>query len=325
MNFEHNPNTEIKMPPLVRKKRRKLTTAGYLAVIAFFLLCLSFGFWLGGKINNSPLVPEEKQNNPEHVFQSRDILNILVLGVDQRENEPARADTLMVAALDLREKEVHLLSIPRDTRVPIPTKGVTRRINYAHAVGGAELTVKTVEQFLQLPIHYYIETNFVGFSKIIDALDGVTINVERRMYKPLEGIDLQAGLQKLNGKDALSYVRWRDDGRADIGRIERQQKFLRALTDQALQFSTLWKIPQLLEELEEYVETDMNLKQMIALANKFKDIKNIEIHNHQVPGVPDEINYGGSYWIADEQKLTEVLEQIYGVQKQEKTKKAGTK
>ena len=314
MNSEHNLNKEIKMPPLVRKKRRKLTTAGYIAVIAFFLLCLSFGFWLGGKIS-SPLVPEEKQDNPEHVFKSRDILNILVLGVDQRENEPSRTDTIMVVALDLREKEVHLLSIPRDTRVPIPTKGVTRRINYAHAVGGAELTVKTVEQFLQLPIHYYVETNFEGFSEIIDALDGITINVEERMYKPLEGINLRPGLQKLNGDDALSYVRWRDDGRGDIGRIERQQKFLQALADQAMRFSTLWKVPQLLEELEKYVDTDLELKQMIALANKFKDIKDIEIHTYQVPGEPDDINYGGSYWIADEHELTKILEQIYGQEK----------
>jgi LCP family protein required for cell wall assembly len=326
MRSEHNFNKEIKMPPLVRKKRRKLTTAGYIAAVAFFLLCLSFGFWLGGK-SQPPLVPEEKKENPEHVYQSRDILNILLLGVDQRENEPSRTDTIMVVALDLREKDVHLLSIPRDSRVPIPTKGVTRRINYAHAVGGAELTVKTVEQFLQLPIHYYVETNFEGFSKIIDALGGVTINVERRMYKPLEGIDLQAGLQKLNGEDALSYVRWRDDGRADIGRIERQQKFLRALADQAMRFSTLWKVPQLLEELEKYVDTDLKLQQMITLANKFKDIKNIKIQTYQVPGEPDEINYGGSYWIVDEQELTVILDRIYGEQKikQEKTKEAGTK
>lgn len=305
------------MPPLVRKKKRKLTPAGYIALIAFFLLCLSFGFWLGGKMS-TPLVPQDKQDNPEHVFKSPDILNILLLGIDQRENEPARADTLILVALDLQERDVHLLSIPRDTRVPIPTKGVTRKINYAHAVGGAELTVQTVENFLKLPIHYYMETNFEGFSKIIDILGGITINVEERMKVPLEGIDLQPGVQKLNGKDALSYVRWRGDGTGDIGRIKRQQKFLSALAEQALQFSTIWKIPQLLEKLEECVDTDLKPQQMIALANKFKDLENIEIHTYQVPGVPDDVNYGGSYWIADEQKLAKILEEIYGQEKIEK-------
>jgi len=314
MDLEHNLNKEIKMPPLIRPKRRKLTPAGYVAVVAFFLLCFSFGFWLGGKTYH-PLIPPEKEDQPEPAFQSRNVLNILLLGVDQRENEPARTDTLMLAALDLETKEVHLLSIPRDTRVAIPTKGVTRKINYAHAVGGAELTVKTVEQFLQLPVHYYMETNFAGFSKIIDALGGVTINVEERMYKPLEGINLRAGLQKLNGEDALSYVRWRDDGRADIGRIERQQKFLRALAEQTLQFSTLWKVPQLLEELEKYVDTDLKLQQMITLANKFKDLQKIKIQTYQVPGEPDETNYGGSYWIADEQELNKILSKIYDQEK----------
>lgn len=315
MDLEHNLNNkEIKMPPLIRPKRRKLTPAGYVAVVAFFLLCFSFGFWLGGKTYH-PLIPPEKEDQPEPAFQSRNVLNILLLGVDQRENEPARTDTLMLAALDLETKEVHLLSIPRDTRVAIPTKGVTRKINYAHAVGGAELTVKTVEQFLQLPVHYYMETNFAGFSKIIEVLGGVTINVEERMYKPLEGINLRAGLQKLNGEDALSYVRWRDDGRADIGRIERQQKFLRALAEQALQFSTLWKVPQLLEELEKYVDTDLKLQQMITLANKFKDLQKIKIQTYQVPGEPDETNYGGSYWIADEQELNKILSKIYDQEK----------
>jgi len=308
-------NREIKMPPLVRKKKRKLTPAGYIALVAFFLLCLSFGFWLGGKLN-APLLPADIPDNPEHVFKSPDVLNILLLGVDQRENEPARADTIMLVALDIEEKDVHLLSIPRDTRVAIPTKGVTRKINYAHAVGGAELTVKTVEKFLKLPIHYYMETNFEGFSKVIDVLDGITLNVEEPMYVPLEGINLKPGVQKLNGEDALSYVRWRGDGSGDIGRIERQQKFLSALADQAVRFSTLWKIPQLLEELEKYVETDLKLQQMITLANKFKDIKEIEMQTYQVPGVPDDVNYGGSYWIADEQELAKILDKIYAQQKE---------
>jgi len=301
---------DIKMPPLVRKKvNRRLTPAGYIALIAFFILCLSFGFWLSGKMN-PPLLPEDKQDNPEHVFKSPDILNILILGVDQRENEPARADTLIFVALDLEEKDVHLLSIPRDTRVPIPTKGVTRKINYAHAVGGAELTVQTVEKFLKLPVHYYMETNFEGFSKVIDVLGGITINVEERMYVPLEGINLQAGVQKLDGEAALSYVRWRD-GSGDIGRIGRQQKFLQAVADQALRFSTIWKVPQLVEELTKHVKTDLKLQQMIALANKFKDLKNIEIQSYQVPGVPDDVNYGGSYWIANEPQLTKILSNIY--------------
>jgi LCP family protein required for cell wall assembly len=306
---------EIKIPPLKRKRKRTLTTAGKIALGAFFLLCFSFGFWLAG-IFYDPIFPEDKKENPETVYKSRDILNVLIMGVDQRENEPSRTDTLILAALDLNEKKVHLLSIPRDTRVEIPGKGIKRKINYSHAVGGVELTVQTVEKFLKLPVHYYVETNFEGFSKAIDILGGITLNVEEEMYFPEEGIDLDLGLQKLNGHDALSYVRWRGDGRGDIGRIERQQKFFQALSNQAVQFSTVWKIPQLIEELQKQIKTDMDVPRMLMIANKFREFDQIEIKTYLAPGEPDEVNFGGSYWIVNEGELEKILEEIYGKKKQ---------
>jgi len=311
------PEKKINLPRLERKKRRKATTTGLIVLIVFFLLCA----WLGYQIAQifDPF-PPEKQGDATSAYGPSSILNILMLGVDQRENEPARADTIILASLNLEEKEVHLLSIPRDTRVPIPNHGVVRKINYAHAVGGAALTVKTVEQFLDLPVHYYVETNFEGFSGMIDIIGGVTLNVEQDMYYPDEGIDLKAGLQKLNGHDALSYVRWRSDGRGDIGRIERQQKFFRVLADQALCFSTIWKIPELLSELNKQVKTDMKVQNMILLANTFRDIKDIKLETAMVPGWPDDVNYGGSYWIADKKALTRILEGIY--EKQETPQKA---
>jgi LCP family protein required for cell wall assembly len=304
-------NQEIKIPPLKRKKGRRLTTAGKIAAVAFFLLCISFGFWLSSFFSE-PLIPEDKPVNPDTVYKPQDMLNILFLGVDQRKNEASRTDVIILASIDLNKKEVHLLSILRDTRVEIPGKNIKRRINHAHAVGGAELTVQTVEKFLKVPVHYYVETNFEGFSNAIDILGGITLNVERRMYLPSEGINLRPGFQKLNGHDALSYVRWRGDGTGDIGRVERQQKFFQTLADQTMQLSTVWKIPQLIGELREHVKTDMELQKMIQLANKFKDLKNLELHTYTLPGYPDDVHFGGSYWIADQKELKKILEQIYG-------------
>lgn len=303
-------DSNINMPPLERRKTRRLKPAGWALVIALFLLCAWLGFWLGQSIMD-PLVPRDKQGEFDAGVNSSDILNILLLGVDQRENEPARSDTIIVASLNLKEKNVHLLSIPRDTRVNIPGKGIKAKINHAHAVGGSELAVKTVEEFLDIPIHYYIETNFEGFAKIIDILGGITLNVEERMYLPLEGINLKAGLQKLEGHNALSYVRWRGDGTGDIGRIQRQQKFFKALADQSLQFSTIWKLPELLEELNKQVKTDLTAQKMITLANKFRDFKNLKLETDMVPGVPEDIN-GGSYWIADTKAVAKIVDQIYG-------------
>ncbi|MDD2401553.1 MAG: LCP family protein [Clostridia bacterium] len=305
----------IKIPPLKRKRGRKVKPAGTIALLAFFLLCATFGFWLAG-LFASPF-PDEKKENPEVVYQSDGILNILFLGVDQREDEPSRSDTIILASLHLDDKEVNLLSIPRDTRVEIPGKGIKRRINYAHAVGGVKLSIETVEKFLKVPIDYYAETNFEGFSEALDILGGVTINVEEKMYLPEEGIDLKPGLQKLDGHDALSYVRWRGDGKGDIGRIPRQQKFFRTIIDQSMQFSTIWKIPQLLGKLDDYVETDMKLTKMIYLANKFRDVGNVTVNTYTIPGYPDETTYGASYWIANQKDLDKILEQVYGKKKAE--------
>jgi len=299
----------VSMPPLERRKTRRLKPAALVLIIIFFLFCACLGFWLGRSITD-PLVPKEKEGEFESATNTSDVLNILLLGTDQRENEPARSDTIILASLDLKEKKVNLLSIPRDTRVDIPGKGIKAKINHAHAVGGAKLAVETVEEFLNIPVHYYVETNFQGFEKIIDILGGITLNVEERMYLPLEGIDLKAGLQKLDGHGALSYVRWRGDGTGDIGRIQRQQKFFKALADQAMQFSTIWKIPELLGEINQQVKTDLSVQKMITLANIFRDIKNIEIQTHMVPGTPQDIN-GGSYWIADTKALGKIIDEFY--------------
>lgn len=308
--MESNTEKNFDFPPLERKKRKDAPYVKIVLILVLFLLCGYLGYWLAQTFLD-PLVPVTNDPEIDPAYVSSNVLNILLMGIDQRENEPARADTIILASIDLRNKEVCLLSIPRDTRVEIPGKGISRKINYAHAVGGTELAVQTVEKFLNVPVHYYIETNFEGFAKCIDILGGITINVEEKMYFPEENIDLKPGLQKLDGADALSYVRWRSDGKGDIGRIERQQKFFKALTDQALRLSTVWKLPELLNELNTQVQTDMKVSKMLALAGKFRDLEGMKLTTEMVPGVPDDINYGGSYWIADQDKLDKMLKNIY--------------
>ncbi|MFY9173731.1 MAG: LCP family protein [Peptococcia bacterium] len=311
VNLDNVDEKEIVMPPLKRRKKRRLKPGAWVLLAIFFLIC----GWIGYKIGTSvmdPLIPQDVEGEfePEVVNAKDEILNVLLLGVDQRENEPARSDTIILASMNLTEKKVYLISIPRDTRVAIPGRKGKTKINHAHAYGGPELVVDTVKDFLGIPVHYYVETNFEGFEGIIDILGGITLNVEYRMYVPLEDIDLQPGLQKLSGHDALSYVRWRDDGTADIGRIKRQQKFLQALGEQANQFSTIWKIPDLLRELNKHVKTDLSLTKMITIGNKLRDLENIELETIMIPGGPEDID-GGSYWIADESAVSEIVNKIY--------------
>lgn len=234
---------------------------------------------------------------------------ILIIGSDKRKNEPSRADTIMVAFLDTEKKNVKILNIPRDTLVTIPAKEIQTKINHAFAYGGINMTKDTVEEFLDIKIDHYMDTDFQGFAKIIDALGGITMDVEKRMYYPEENIDLRAGEQLLNGEQALGYVRYRSDGKGDIGRIERQQKFLHVLADHALRLSTIWKIPKLVDIFQNNVDTDLTLKEMLSLANTFKNVTADSMETHMLPGTPEYI-HGVSYWVSDREQVFQMINEF---------------
>jgi len=312
----------LELPPLERRSKKNQEKMELWKILLFILICLLFaiGSYFVGMVYATDLIPPDEPNPlPEDVLegvnddnpQTSPILNILLMGVDQRENEAARADVIALVAMNLETKDINMISIPRDTRAKIAGTNQKRKINHAHAIGGPERMVETVEDLLGVNIHYYVETNFEGFVNCIDILGGVTIDVEKRMYLPLEGIDLKPGLQKLNGKDALSYVRWRGDAMADISRIGRQQKFLNALLDQSLKITNVSKIPSLIATLQSNLKTDMTLAQMIALAKEFINVDNLQINAVTLPGVPDEVTYGASYWILNEEETKAIIKSIY--------------
>jgi LCP family protein required for cell wall assembly len=225
--------------------------------------------------------------------------------VDRRGNEAARADTIMVALVDKKSASVKLLSIPRDTYTQVSGHGRTK-INHAYAYGGEKLMLETVNKLLGLNIEKYVVADFQGFVNIVDILGGVRMNVEKRMYYPPEGIDLMPGDQVLDGDKALQYVRFRSDGKGDIGRVARQQEFLKQLADKALQISTVWKIPDLIKEASRSIETNLSIPEMISLGNTFKNIDTSAIEAKTLPGWPDYINEI-SYWIPDETELEKIF------------------
>jgi len=314
------------MKELSRIKRRKSNSAPrpprrrppyflYIMIALFFTMVV-FGFkWADtmfspitkadtGLIEKETEDPDEKKDNGP--------VNVLIIGTDERENEPSRSDTLIFASLFPDEKQVKLLSIPRDTRVRIPGKKGFEKVSHAHAYGQADLAVKTVEDFLDINTDFYIKTNFQGFKNIIDLLGGVTLNVEKRMFYPEEDIDLYPGLQTLNGYDALAYVRFRGDGLGDIGRVERQQKFLSVLTDHITSFATIPKIPSMVKEINTHVKTNMSPKDILYFATKFISINHDSIQTFMLPGHPDTID-NISYWVPDGAELDKVLEKMQSV------------
>ena len=127
-----------------------------------------------------------------------------------------------------------------------------------------DLLKKTVSQLTNAPVDHYIQVNFESFTKLVDAVGGITIEVPAKMYKPEENIDLEAGKQHLNGAQALAFVRWRDDGLGDLGRIERQKAFVKAFAKKCTHLMP-WQAARLMKVLGHDVKSDMNTGQLMSL------------------------------------------------------------
>lgn len=297
-----------------------------IAVIAAVILALSY------------LVYEYVTNGPFFGGMALDSLsradrlalkkNIVVMGVDERDGDTGRSDTLFVVMMDPKSNNVSLLSIPRDTMVKIPGRGWDK-INHAFAFGGHKLTEQTVEEFLGIQINNYVVIDFRGFKDLVDAIGGIDIDVEKDMYyeDPYDNlvIDLQKGRQHLDGKTAIQYVRYRDE-EGDIGRIKRQQHFMAAIYEKVTSSQIITKMPGLVKELLSMVKTDMPLTDMAKVARAMnttmKEQKGLNMA--MVPGEPvyiDEI----SYWVPDMTDLRQLMVDMQGATMSDKYRMAAEK
>lgn len=278
----------------------------FLLIVLVIALC-ALHFYMQRSIEQ--LVPER----PAEEEYSRGRINVLVVGTDAEEYDVGRADSIIVFNLDLDNKRVYALSIPRDSRVDIPGYKNKTKINHSYAYGGIELTIDTVENLLGVPIDYYAVTNFAGFEDIVDTIGGVYINVPIRMrtHTWYGDIDLQPGYQLLDAKQALGFVRYRYDAGGDISRGQRQQQFLKAVFKRVVEPQNVIKLPTLVPQIMEQVETDFSVADLLALVDLFKDVNLEEAFvSESVAGHSQTIS-GGSYWIIDEEALPETIQRIF--------------
>ena len=253
----------------------------------------------------------------EALLVAKDKTTVMIMGVDERKDDVGRSDTLMLATVDPKKKSASLLSIPRDTRVHVPGYGYDK-INVAYSLGGHELTQDTVEEFLDTPVEHYVLIKVPAFKRIIDAIGGVDIDVEKRMEYVDEWdddgglvIDLYPGPQHMDGATAITYVRYRDE-EGDIGRIERQQKFMKAVMDQVMSPSIIPRLPNIIREVMGSVETDLSFRQCLELAGALKEAQSNGLNTKMVSGRPvyiDEI----SYWIPDLYDTREEMADMLGI------------
>jgi polyisoprenyl-teichoic acid--peptidoglycan teichoic acid transferase len=242
--------------------------------------------------------------------------NLLLLGVDENKT---RTDVMLLAHIDPGQGIVNVISLPRDTLVEIPCEGLKvcvtpDKLAHAHAYGGEkgpEVATKTVEKFLGIKVDGYARVDFDGFEKVIDTLGGVDILIDKNMdyddpsANPPLHIHFKASKQPqhLNGKDALRYVRYRNDGQGDIGRTDRTRKFMLALMETMKKNGTVAKLPSLITQMAPYVATNIDSGAAVTLAKAAKSVQPSAIQLKMVEGEPFITKSGAWVWLADEKKL----------------------
>ncbi len=237
-------------------------------------------------------VPDAK---PTHEILGIDQLSVIIIGTDEYlEFDPGRSDTIIWAYLDFRNDTVDILSIPRDMVIWIPKRHPDfDKICHAYSYGGADLVKRAVEGFIGVKIDQVVKVDYGGFVDIIDTLGGVTIDVEKDMnYDDRRGnlhIHISKGSQVLDGRESLNYVRFRHDRKGDLGRIERQQKFLTALKEKGWKFGQIGKIDDIAQIVEDSVvlEPSMDLRNLTAIILFFTKIADDAVNFHSVPVARD--------------------------------------
>ncbi|MBP2628907.1 MAG: cell envelope-related transcriptional attenuator [Firmicutes bacterium] len=304
-----------------RPRRRKIRWKRLVLLLVVLFTIVTSLSWAAvytyKKLSSTPAFGTKVENNKPSEPVSK-YINILLLGVDDGDNEnpgaPRRSDTMMLVSINPEDGKIHLVSIPRDTKVTIPGHKGSEKITHAFFYGGTELAIRTVEDLLELHIHHSVVINWQAFIKTVDMLGGVDLYVENNMHyeDPYANlvIHLTKGYQHLDGSHAGQYVRFRSDELGDIGRVQRQQRFLKALTEQTLQVGNLLKLPVVISQIDQYITTDITGFKMIKLANSLKKFKSGDLSTEMLPGNFATIG-GVSYWVHNKEQTKLMVERMF--------------
>ncbi|SFT02864.1 transcriptional attenuator, LytR family [Paenibacillus sp. BC26] len=226
--------------------------------------------------------------------------SVLVLGVDERENDRGRSDTMIVLTVNPAKQSILMFNIPRDTRTDIIGHGTVDKINHAYAFGGLEMSIQTVEHFLDYPIDYYAKVNMEGFARLIDLIGGV--EVDNPFAFDYEGRLFEEGHLMLNGSDALKYSRMRyDDPRGDFGRNSRQREILQQVMNNAMNISNVTRLHSLLGELGNSVKTNVTFDEMKKFVTDYRPKIN-KIDTVEIKGYGKTINKVWYYLVDDSER-----------------------
>ncbi|MED1489200.1 LCP family protein [Bacillus smithii] len=261
-----------------RKRRRRIMFFLLLPFILVASTAAGYGAYLYKKAETvftdayDPAV-EKSDLRDKAVDPSKDNISILFIGVDDRSpdfKQKTRSDALILATLNRKNHSVKLLSIPRDSYVYIPIIGEKQKITHAHAYGGTQATIDTVEHLLDVPVDFYVKMNFKGFVDVVNALGGVKVKVPYEFTEKNSTdsapVHLTPGVHNLSGEEALALARTRKHDN-DIMRGERQQMILEAIVKKAKSVNAVTKYPDVIEAVGQNMKTNLSFSQMKSLVS----------------------------------------------------------
>ena len=293
---------EVRKQKKGKRKGLKITLAILGSVMLFVI---GYGIYIYSKLSetiDAMYTPLESDLEKKEEIQSRlgkkETINVLLLGVDERPGDKGRSDTMIFLSLNPNTNKMLMLSIPRDTYVNIPGRGKDK-INHSYAFGGSELSVQTVEEFLDTTIHFYSKINMEGLKDGVDALGGVT--VENDLEFTQDGIYFPKGKLTLNGEEALAYARMRkQDSRGDLGRNIRQQQIISAMVSKATSFDSFTRVTNILDAVGTNVQTNAQMEEMRKLFMNYRGTRN-DMIREEIKGSGQMINRVWYYVVSDEE------------------------
>ncbi|MER2120655.1 MAG: LCP family protein [Solibacillus sp.] len=255
------------------------------------------------QLNNSTI-----RSQPVDIKIKAEPFSALLLGVDERGGDSGRTDTMIVLTVNPSLQTTKMLSIPRDTYIEIVGKGFEDKINHAYFYGGMEMSVKTVENFLEIPVDYVVKVNMESFVDIVDIVGGITVDNGLDFYYENEHFPI--GELTLDGEKSLKYVRMRyDDPTGDFGRQNRQKQVIQGVLKKGLSLNTVWNYKSIFKTVEKNIEMNIPFNDLYKLQKNYSNsLKNIEqLHINDGKSMIKNRIY---YYVPDEKELSDVKKNI---------------
>lgn len=296
-----------------RKKKKKTVLLMFLIFVGLFAFGTGgYAYYLWHKATSTIAsihenIGDSKKRDSAVDINKKDPISILIIGVDERSNDIGRADTLIYMTVNPKTKTTEMVSIPRDTYTKILGKGTMDKINHSFAFGGAQMTVDTVENFLNVPVDYFVKVNMESYRDIVDTLGGITVN--SYFSFSYDGFSFRKGKITLNGKEALAYTRMRkQDPRGDFGRQDRQRQVIQGIINKGARISSVTKLGNMFKVVEDNMKTNLTFDDIWEIQSNYKDART-HVKQHDLKGEGTKIN-GIYYYQADENALSKITKEL---------------